>query len=72
MADVLIMTSQCGCTRPLSQSYIVMHMLFGNESNMAVDASGVVRFHQQAKIMKNTHEARPSIKNGMTNVLMEV
>ena len=30
--------SQCRCTRLLSQSYVAMHTMFGNESNMAVVA----------------------------------
>ena len=52
MANDLMMTSQCRCTRPLSQSYIAMHTLFGSESNMAVNAGRVVMFHQQVKLWK--------------------
>ena len=72
MADVLIMISQCRCMRPPSQSYMEMHTAYGSESNMAANAGRVMRFHKQAKILKNSHEARPSIKNRITNLLTKV
>ena len=55
-----------------SQLHIAMHTLFGNKSKMEVDNGLVARFHQQTKTLKNTYEARPSIKNRITNVLKEV
>ena len=64
--------SQCRCMGSLGQSYAAMHTLFGIESIMAVDDDRVIGCHQQLKSSKSTHEARPSVKNHINNMLLEV
>ena len=88
MAAVPIVTSQCWRTRALSKSYvansrcITMQVHEPSQPIIRNDAYAawqwrqyggcVARFHHQVKTLKQTHEARPSVNNRISNLLLEV
>ena len=76
IVDVLIVMSQWRCREALSQSHAVMH------DNTTLDwftavCHDILQWKQwqscrEDKNFKNTHKARPSILNSLTNLLMKI
>ena len=79
VVDVVIMTSQCRCTRALSQSYVAKHdnhgpvtPLIGSGSGWHIDAMAAVRQNHIDTNIKITFKLMPSIHNRITNLFLKV
>ena len=78
VVHVVIMTSQCRCTRALSQSHVVKrdnHVpvtpLKGSGTGCHVDAMAAVWQNHIGKNIKITFKLRPSIHNRFVNLFMK-
>ena len=76
---VVIMTSQCRCTRTLSQSHVAKHdnhvpvmLLIGSGTGCHVDAMAAVWQNHISKNIKFTLKLRPSIHNCIASLFMKV
>ena len=76
--DVVLMTSQCRCTRALSQSHVAKHdnhvpvmPLIGSGTGCHVNAMAAVWQNHLGKNIKITFELMPSIHNRIANLFMK-
>ena len=78
VVDVVTMTSQCRCTKALSQSHVAKHEnhvpvtpLIGSGTGCHVDAMAAVWQNHIVKNMKITFKLRPSNHNCIANLFMK-
>ena len=78
VVDVVIMTSQCRCTRALSQSHIAKHHnhmlvtpLIGSGTDCPVDSMAAVWPNHISKNIKITLKLRPTIYNCIANLFVK-